>query len=117
ENILRQDPSIGATLTMTGNGQFLTSNQGMLLAFLEPPKVRAPIQIVAGGLMGKLGAIPGVFAFLRPMPVLNISTGATNQNQGQYAYSLSGVNSQQAYDVAQKLMARLRQYPGFATIS
>ena len=37
--------------------------------------------------MGKLGAIPGVFAFLRPMPVLNISTGATNQNQGQYAYS------------------------------
>jgi HAE1 family hydrophobic/amphiphilic exporter-1 len=117
ENILRQDPSIGATLTMTGNGQFLTSNQGMLLAFLEPPKVRAPIQIVAGGLMGKLGTIPGVFAFLRPMPVLNISTGATNQNQGQYAYSLSGVNSQQVYDVAQKLMARLRQYPGFATIS
>jgi HAE1 family hydrophobic/amphiphilic exporter-1 len=117
ENILRQDPSIAATLTMTGNGQFLTSNQGMLLTFLEPPKVRAPIQIVAGGLMGKLGAIPGVFAFLRPMPVLNISTGATNQNQGQYAYSLSGVNSQQVYDVAQKLMARLRQYPGFATIS
>ena len=67
--------------------------------------------------MGKLGAIPGVFAFLRPMPVLNISTGATNQNQGQYAYSLSGVNSQQVYDVAQKLMARLQQYPGFATIS
>ena len=51
------------------------------------------------------------------MPVLNISTGATNQNQGQYAYSLSGVNSQQVYDVAQKLMARLRQYPGFATVS
>ena len=117
DNILRQDPSVGATFTMTGNGQFLASNQGLLLAFLKPPQVRAPIQIVAGGLMGKLGAIPGVFAFLRPMPVLNISTGATNQNQGQYAYSLSGVNSQQVYDVAQKLMARLRQYPGFATVS
>jgi HAE1 family hydrophobic/amphiphilic exporter-1 len=51
------------------------------------------------------------------MPVLNISTGATNQNQGQYAYSLSGVNSQQVYDVSQKLMERLRQYPGFATVS
>ena len=58
--------------------------------------------------MGKLGTIPGVFAFLRPMPVLDISTGATNQNQGQYAYSLSGVNSDQVYDVAQKLMAQLR---------
>jgi multidrug efflux pump subunit AcrB len=47
----------------------------------------------------------------------DISTGATNQNQGQYAYSLSGVNAQQVYDVAQKLMARMRQYPGFATVS
>jgi hydrophobic/amphiphilic exporter-1 (mainly G- bacteria), HAE1 family len=117
EVILQHDPSIGATFTLTGNGQFLASNQGMLLMFLEPPQVRPPIQAVAGELMGKLSAIPGVFAFLRPLPVLDISTGATNQNQGQYAYSLSGVNSQQVYDVAQKLMTRLAQYPGFATIS
>ena len=116
-SVMRQDPAVGATFTMTGNGQFLASNQGILLAFLRPPQVRAPIQQVAGGLMGKLGAIPGVFPFLRPMPVLDISTGATNQNQGQYAYSLSGVDTQQVYDVAQRLMARLRQYPGFATVS
>jgi HAE1 family hydrophobic/amphiphilic exporter-1 len=117
ETILRQDPSIGATFTLTGNGQFLASNQGLVLGFLVPPQVRAPIQLVTGELMRKLDAIPGVFAFLRPMPVLNISTGATSQNQGRYAYSLSGVNAQQVYDVAQKLMARLQQYPGFATIS
>ncbi len=72
---------------------------------------------MVGGIIGKLSTIPGVFAFLRPMPVLDISTGATNQNQGQYAYALSGVDSQQVYDVAQKLMGRLRQYPGFATVS
>ena len=117
EVVLQQDPSIGATFTLTGNSQFLASNQGLLLAFLEPPQGRPPIEGVAGGLMGKLGAIPGLFAFLRPMPVLDISTGATNQNQGQYAYTLSGVNSQQVYDVAQNLMSRLQQYPGFATIS
>jgi hydrophobic/amphiphilic exporter-1 (mainly G- bacteria), HAE1 family len=117
ENILRQDPSVGATFSVTGISQFLASNQGLVLTFLKPPQVRPPIQIVAGGLMGKLGAIPGVFAFLRPLPVLDISTGATNQNQGQYAYAISGVNSDQVYDVAQKLVARLRQYPGFATVS
>jgi HAE1 family hydrophobic/amphiphilic exporter-1 len=114
--VMRADPAIGATFTMTGNGQFLGSNQGLLLAFLYPPQVRAPIQSVVGGLMGRLGAIPGIFSFLRPMPVLNISTGATNQNQGQYAYSLSGVDPQQVYDVSQKFLARLRQYPGFATV-
>jgi hydrophobic/amphiphilic exporter-1 (mainly G- bacteria), HAE1 family len=115
--LMRQDDSVGATFTLTGNSQFLASNQGLLLAFLKPPQVRPPIQVVAGRLMGRLATIPGIFPFLRPFPVLEISTGATNQNQGQYAYALSGVNSQQVYDVAQKLMAKLREYPGFATVS
>jgi HAE1 family hydrophobic/amphiphilic exporter-1 len=115
--VMRQDPAVGATFTLTGNSQFLASNQGLLLAFLEPPQGRPPIQAVAGRLMGRLATIPGVFPFLRPMPVLNISTGATNQNQGQYAYALSGVNAEQVYDVSQKLTARMRQYPGFATVS
>jgi len=114
---MRQDPAVGATFTLTGNSSFLASNQGLLLAFLEPVKTRPPITAVVGKMMGRLGAIPGMFSFLRPMPVLDISTGATNQNQGQYAYSLSGVDSQQVYDVAQKFMGRLMQYPGFATVS
>src|SRR5438128_6526243 len=115
--VLRQDPSVSATFTMTGNGQFLSSNQGLLLACLTPPEERAPIPQVAGQLMSKLGALPGVFPFLRPFPVLKISTGATNQNQGQYAFSLSGVNPDQVYDVGTKLMEKLREYPGFATLS
>ena len=114
---MRQDPAVGATFTMTSSSGFLASNQGLLLAFLEPVKTRAPITAVVGKMMGRLGAIPGMFSFLRPMPVLDISTGATNQNQGQYAYSLSGVDSQQVYDVAQKFIGRLMQYPGFATVS
>jgi HAE1 family hydrophobic/amphiphilic exporter-1 len=117
DEVMRQDPSVGATFTLTGEGEFLASNQGLLLAFLEPPQVRPPIQTIAGRLMGKLGAIPGVFPFLRPFPVLQISTGATSQNQGQYAYSLSGVNSPQVYDVSQKLVAKMREFPGFATVS
>ena len=115
--VMQQDPAVAATFTMTGNGSFLSSNQGMLLGFLNPPQVRPPIQAVAGRLMGQLSNIPGVFPFLRAVPVLEISTGATSQNQGQYAYSISGVNSAQVYDVAQKFMAKLRDYPGFATIS
>ena len=61
--VLRQDPSVGATFTLTGNSQFLASNQGLLLAFLKPPQVRPPIAVIAGNLMGRLGAIPGVFPF------------------------------------------------------
>ena len=117
DEILRADPAVRATFTMTGNGQFLASNQGFLLAFLEGPEERAPIEDVAGGLMGKLATVPGVMPFLRPNPVLEISTGATNQNQGQYAFSLSGINPNQVYEAAGKLMERLRPYPGFASLS
>lgn len=117
DQVMRQDPAVWATFTMTGNGQFLASNQGLLLAFLKPPDERAPIQNVAGPMMGRLAGVPGVFPFLRPFPVLEISTGATNQNQGQYAFSLSGVNPDEVYDVAGKLMAKLYGYPGFLTVS
>ena len=48
DGILRQDSSVFATLTMTGNAQFLSSNQGLLLAFLKGPDQRAPIQDVTG---------------------------------------------------------------------
>jgi HAE1 family hydrophobic/amphiphilic exporter-1 len=101
---------------MTGE-RVLCSNQGLVLVFLNPADKRPPIQNVSGSLMGKLSTIPGVFPFLRPFPVLEISTGATNQNQGQYAFSLSGVNADQVYDVATTLMGKLREYPGFETLS
>src|SRR5207253_11317347 len=48
---------------------------------------------------------------------LQISTGATSQNQGQYAFSISGVNPDQVYEAADKLMEKLRPYPGFASLS
>ena len=67
--------------------------------------------------MGKLNSIPGVMTFLRPFPVLEISTGVTNQNQGQYAFAISGANPDQVYEVGQKLMGKLMTYPGFLTVS
>ena len=112
DELIRQDPAVAATFTMTGNNAFLSSNQGLLLAFLKSPDNRAPIQEVAGGLMGKLGDIPGVMPFMRARPVLEISTGATNQNQGQYAFTLSGVNPKQVY-VSTRLMENYRLTRGF----
>ena len=116
DEAVRANPAVRATFTMTGNGKFVASNQGFLLAFLRPPDERGPIADVAGGLMGAVGSVPGVMTFMRPFPVLEIATGATNQNLGQFAYSLSGVDAAQVYDVAAKLMMRLYAYPGFLTV-
>lgn len=115
--VLHANPDVRVTFTMTGGAQFLSQNQGLLLAFLTPEDRRAPIPAVVGKLAGELASIPGIFPFLRPIPVLQISTGATNQNQGQYAYALSGVNAEEVYQVAGRLVAKLREFPGFATLS
>jgi HAE1 family hydrophobic/amphiphilic exporter-1 len=118
EAILHANPAVDMTFTATGISGFFASNQGFLLAFLKDPDHRAPIEQVAGQLMGGIsGSIPGVMAFLQPNPVLQISTGATSQSQGQFAYSLSGINPPQVYGAAEKLMGKLRSYPGFATVS
>ena len=98
---------------MTGNSGFLPGNQGFLLAFLKDPKERPPIQAVAGQLMGAINtSIPGTMAFLQPNPVLQIATGATANTQGQFAYALSGIDAQQVYATAGKMMQKMSQYPG-----
>ena len=74
--LMRQDPAVGATFTMSGNGQFLASNQGLLLAFLYPPQARAPIQAVAGELDGPARHHSGHF------PVSAAISGVGNQHGG-----------------------------------
>ncbi len=114
---LHSDPNVITDFTLTGATGFLASNQGIMFTFIKPPADRPPIQEVTAQMMGSLNTIPGVFTFLRPFPVLEISTGVTSQNQGQYAYSVSGANPQQVYDVGQKLMGKLMEYPGFLSVS
>jgi len=116
DDVLLKDPSVMATIEVTGLSQFIASNQGIMFTFLKPPDARLPIQEEVAKLMGTISSIPGVMAFLRPFPVLEISTGATNQNQGQYAFSISGVNPAEVYDASAKLAAKLHEFPGFLTV-
>jgi HAE1 family hydrophobic/amphiphilic exporter-1 len=117
DQTLHEDPNVITDFTLTGATGFLSANQGITFTFIRPPEQRPPIQQVAGQMMGKLNSIPGVFTFLQPFPVLQISTGVTAQQQGQYAYAVSGVNGPEVYAVGQKLMARMMQYPGFQSVS
>ncbi|HEV2827422.1 MAG TPA: efflux RND transporter permease subunit [Pyrinomonadaceae bacterium] len=117
DETLHQDPNVITDFTMTGATGFLASNQGIMFTFIKPPEERQPIQEVTAEMMGKLNSIPGVFTFLRPFPVLEISTGVTSQQQGQYAYAVSGANPAQVYEVSQNLLGKLMAYPGFLTVS
>jgi HAE1 family hydrophobic/amphiphilic exporter-1 len=118
EKVMRANPAVATTFTMSGNGQFMPANQAFLIAFLKDPSKRPPINQVAGQLMGGIaGTVPGAIAFLQPNPVLEISTGATANVQGQFAYAISGIDPKQVYDVAGKMMAKMHEYPGFLFVN
>jgi HAE1 family hydrophobic/amphiphilic exporter-1 len=114
---LQSDPNVITDFTLTGGTGFISSNQGITFTFLKDPSKRPPIQVAVQQLMGKLNTIPGIFSFIRPLPVLQISTGAVAQAQGQYAYTISGINADEVYGAAQKLMAKCYEFPGFASVS
>ena len=118
EKIMRANPAVRSTFTMSGNAAFLGSNQAFLIAFLKPPSERAPIAQVAGQLMGGIAStIPGTLAFLQPNPALEISTGATANAQGQFAYALSGIDPNEVYATAAKMTAKMYEYPGFLFVN
>ena len=118
EKIMRANPAVRSTFSMSGNGSFLPSNQAFLISFLKDPSEREPIEKVAGELMGAIaGSVPGAIAFMQPNPALEISTGATANVQGQFAYALSGIDAKQVYETAGKLTAKMYQYPGFLFVN
>jgi HAE1 family hydrophobic/amphiphilic exporter-1 len=113
EKIMKANPAVRSTFTMSGNAQFLGSNQAFLIAFLKDPSERVPIAQVAGQLMGGIAtSVPGVVAFLQPNPALEISTGATANAQGQFAYAMSGIDPKEVYTTADKMLAKMHEYPG-----
>src|ERR1700756_985820 len=115
--ILRKNPAVNETFPLAGFSQGLPSNQMLALAFLKDVSQRPPITQVISQLSQQLSQIPGIIPLLRPDPVLQISTGATKNNQGQYAFAISGSDANQVYQAAQEMIAKCRQFPGFAAVS
>jgi len=134
EDVVHANPNVEVTFTMTGNTQFLPSNFGLLLVFLKDIDQRVPMpgfdgkpmapsiqnitQMLNGGLFM---TIPGLIPALKPQPVLQISTGGTSNLQGQYAYTISGIEPDQVYAASQKLqgmmMGQMQQGKLFATVN
>jgi len=115
--ILRKNPAVNETFTLAGFSQGLPSNQMLALAFLKEVSQRPPITQVIAQLDQQLSQIPGIIPLLRPDPVLQISTGATKNNQGQHAFAISGTDAAEVYQAAQQMIAKCRQFPGFAAVS
>jgi len=118
EQVLHANPAVDATFTFAGSNVFFPSNQGLILAFLKDPDKRPPIEAVSGQLMGGINStVPGLLTFLKPQPVLQISTGAIANLQGQFSYNVSGIEPRLVYQTAGKLMQKMYEFPGFLFVN
>src|SRR2546428_6191851 len=113
---LKDDPNIGQFFTLAGFSSRTVGSQGLIFGFLKPRDQRPPIDQCIVKLQKSIGSIPGIAAILQPNPVLQINVGVTNQTQGQYAYTLSGIVPDDVYVAANQLVTKLREFKGFASV-
>lgn len=116
DETIRSNPYVTKQMTISGIPGVITNNQGIVVAFLSSGD-RPTIQSISAQMSKNLGTIPGVFASVRPVPSLEISTGAIGTLQGKYAYILSGLNTDTLYKSASALANAMRKNPGFARVS
>ncbi len=114
--VMQKNPNVEMTLTIAGLSGHIASSQALAIAFLKDGK-RDPIQKVVQDLNGELAQIPGIIPLLRASPVLHISTGSTSQNQGKYAFVISGIDTDEVYKYSQIMAEKMRALPGFASVS
>src|ERR1700730_1008471 len=113
---LQADPAVGQFFSLSGFASRSASSQGLLFLFLKPRDQRPPMDQCVLRLQKSLSSIPGITAVLQPNPVLQINVGVTNQTQGQYAYTLSGIVPDEVYASADELMKKLKGFKGFASV-
>src|SRR6266568_2569660 len=110
------EPSVAQFFTLAGSLSRSSSSQGIVFCVFKPREQRPPIEQCILRLQKAINTIPGLTAIISPSPVLQINVGATNQTQGQYAYTISGIVSQDVYSATNQMMTKLRGFKGFASL-
>jgi len=110
------EPSVAQFFTIAGSLSRSSSSQAILFCVFKPREQRDPIEQCLLRIQKSINTIPGLTAVITPSPVLQINVGATNQTQGQYAYTISGIVPQDVYGAANQMMTNLRGFKGFASV-
>src|SRR5205085_9924445 len=113
---IEAEPSVAQFFTLAGSGSRISSSQAIIFCIFKPRGQRDPIDQCLLRLQKSINTIPGLTAVITPSPVLQINVGATNQTQGQYAYTISGIVPQDVYAAANQMMTSLRTFKGFASV-
>ncbi len=114
--IVGQEPDVASFMSAVGAGGIRpTANTGTIFMILKPRDQRqsTPDQIIQR-LRPKLGAVPGIKAYMQNPPVIRIGGQIT---AAQYQYTLQDTDLDQLYRWTGELTGRIRQLPGFVDVA
>ncbi|HTM48770.1 MAG TPA: efflux RND transporter permease subunit [Bryobacteraceae bacterium] len=108
--IVQRDPNVRNT------GGFLSEgNRAFLFATLKPRAERAlSVDQTIAELRPKLAAVPGIMAFLQNPPPITISGQVSTS---VYQMTLQSANLAEIYEWTPRLVAKMRQLPGFLDVN
>lgn len=112
-DMLLKDANVSNLTSVAG---LPNDNSGLFFIDLKPYKFRKPMPQVVGELSQKLRQIPGVNAYIKPYPLIDLSVG-TSASQGSYQYVLQSVDSDDLYPSAQKMISAMRTIPGISQVT
>ena len=91
---------------------------GILIAFLKDPSQRPPIDPVAGQLMGGIRArFPARWLSCSRIPCWRSAPARPPIRRASSPTRISGIDPNEVYDTAGKMMAKMHEYPGFLFVN
>jgi hydrophobic/amphiphilic exporter-1 (mainly G- bacteria), HAE1 family len=113
--IVQEDPNVEGFMSSIGGGRSASSNEGRFFIHLKPRDQRQQsADEVARSLTRKLAAVPGMRAFITNPPSINVGG---RQSKSQYQFTLQGSQTDELYEGAAQLEARLRDIPGLEDVT
>ncbi len=116
-DILLNDPYVEKVITVTGTSYGADQSTGPVVIVLKDKGKRPPMPRAIMDIRRRLSIIPDGYVFLKPIPVLKISSGGESTAQGcKYSYLMKGPDREKLYTAAFELETELRNMPGFTDI-
>lgn len=114
-DIIRNDPNVEKVMSFIGAGGSSQSlNLGRIFVRLKPRSERAGAEEIVQKLRPKLGAIPGIKAYIQNLPTIRIGGQLT---KSQYQYTLQSGDTDDLFHWAPLLEAKLRTIPGIHSVT
>ncbi len=105
-NIVSKNP--WTQIYVGGTGGFTGQNQGFMFVSLKNDPKRPKADAIIGQLQQQFAALPGVMVFLQVPPLLTLGQG---EGRSAYSVALQDADTEELYQWAPKMEAKLRSIP------